>query len=86
MLKGSLSPEQIDSLANKYDLKNNSSVNYKLFLESVNRCKNIGRKTLIIIIVNLLYAACNLFKHFQRENLTMTHRLMYTKTQSIWEH
>ncbi|RNA20364.1 EF hand family, partial [Brachionus plicatilis] len=38
VLKSSLSPEQIDALSNKYDLKRNSTVNYREF------CRNVYRE------------------------------------------
>lgn len=38
MLKSSLSPEQINLLANKYDVKRNSTVNYREF------CRNVYRE------------------------------------------
>ena len=37
MLNGSVSSEQIETLSEKYDTKNNSTVNYKLFLNAVNK-------------------------------------------------
>ena len=37
MLKGSVSSNHIEELAKKYDTKNNSTVNYRLFLNSVNQ-------------------------------------------------
>ncbi|CAF0814337.1 unnamed protein product [Brachionus calyciflorus] len=37
LLKSSLTPEQIEIISNKYDLKNNSTVNYREFCRSINR-------------------------------------------------
>jgi Ca2+-binding EF-hand superfamily protein len=36
MLKGTVSAEQLENLGKAYDTKKNSTVNYKLFLKTVN--------------------------------------------------
>ena len=37
ILKSSLTPEQIESISNKYDTKHNSTVNYREFCQVVNQ-------------------------------------------------
>lgn len=37
MLKGSVTADQLEALADKYDTKGNATVNYRLFLGYVNQ-------------------------------------------------